>query len=120
MRGDRGQASIELLGSVPYLALGLFAALQLTVAATTVQAASSAARAAARTVSQGDGDPQASAQRSVPDWLEAGMSVTLNGGESPSVTVTLQMPIIVPGLDSGPEVARTAWFEREQATPPWG
>ncbi len=117
---DRGQASIELLGAIPYLALGLLAALQLTVAAATVQAASAAARAGARSVSQGDGNPETSARRSVPDWLEDGMAVSLQGGESPSVTVTLQVPTVLPGLPDGPEVSRTAWFESELAVPPWG
>jgi hypothetical protein len=119
-RKEEGQASIELLGAIPYLALALLAVLQLTVAANTVQAASAAARAAARTASQGDGDPGTSARRSVPDWLEGGMQVTVAGGDSPSVRVTLRMPIILPGLSIGPEVSRTAWFESEQARPPWG
>ena len=122
MRGrrDRGQASIELLGALPYLAFGLLAALQLTIAASTVQAASAAARAGARAASQGDGDPETSARRSVPDWLEEGMTVAVDGGQSPAVQVTLQMPILVPGLGTGPQVSRTAWFESEQAEAPWG
>ncbi len=119
MKKDKGQASIELLGAIPYLAIGLLAALQLTIAAATVQAASAAARAAARTVSQGDGDPETSARRSVPDWLEDGMTVSLEGGPSPSVRVTIQMPTIVPHL-TGPEVTRMAWFESESAVAPWG
>jgi len=119
-RREGGQASIELLGAIPYLALAFLAALQLIVAATTVQAASAAARAAARTVSQGDGDPETAARRSVPDWLEDGMTVTLEGGDDPAVRVTLSMPIVLPGVAAGPEVSRTAWFEGEQAVPPWG
>ncbi|GAB6899782.1 hypothetical protein [Kineosporia succinea] len=117
---ERGQASIELLGAIPFIALAFLAALQLTVAAATAQAASAAARAAARTASQGDGDPAASARRSVPDWLEDDLAVEIGGGESPSVQVTVTMPIVLPGLGGGPQVHRTAWFESETARAPWG
>jgi len=117
---ERAQASIELLGAIPFLILGLLAVWQLSVAAATVQAASAAARAAARTASQGYGDPQTSARRSVPDWLEDGMSLTLEGGSEPAVRVTLRMPVVLPGLSAGPEVSRTAWFEPELTQSPWG
>ena len=119
-RNDRGQASIELLGSIPYLALALIAALQLIFAVATVQATSAAARAAARTVSQGDGDPVESAERAVPGWVVDRMEVQVSGGLRPSVRVTSSIPILFPGLIDGPRVSRTAWFDPEQGVAPWG
>ena len=119
-RNDRGQASVELLGSLPFLALALIAALQLIFAVATVQATSAAARAASRTVSQGDGDPTASAERAVPSWVVPRMDVQVSGGARPSVRVTSSIPIIFPGLLDGPKVTRSAWFDPEQGVAPWG
>jgi hypothetical protein len=119
-RGDRGSASIELLGAIPYLALALIATLQLIFAVATVQATSAAARAGARAISQGDGDPTVSARRAVPSWVVDRMEVQTSGGLRPSVSVTTSIPILFPGLIDGPSVTRTAWFDPEQGVAPWG
>jgi hypothetical protein len=119
-RDDSGQASIELLGMIPFLILALLASLQLIFTVATVQATSAAARAAARTVSQGDGDPTSSARRAVPGWVVDRMEVQVGGGASPSVRITSSIPILFPGLIDGPRVSRTAWFDPEQGVAPWG
>ena len=117
-RGDRGQVAVEYLGTLPYLLFGALAALQLTYAVSAVQATSTAARAAARSASQGDGDPVASARRAVPHWVEQRMTVSLTG--SGEVTVRTRIPVLFPGLADGPSVSRRAWFDPEQGISPWG
>jgi Flp pilus assembly protein TadG len=117
-RRDRGQAAIELMGMIPLLGLALIAALQLIFAVVTVQATSTAARAAARTISQG-ADPVAAAERAVPDWVENKMTVRVTGGSDPGVEVTTRMPVLLPGID-GPRVTRRAWFDAEHGRTPWG
>ncbi len=118
--GDRGQASVELLGTISYLVLAVLAVLQLTLAVATIQATSTAARAAARTISQGDGDPIVSADRAVPGWVASRMNVQIGGGPRPAVQVTSSIPILFPGLFDGPQVTRTAWFDPERGVAPWG
>ena len=102
-RNDRGQASIELLGTIPYLALALIASLQLIFAVATVQATSTV-----------------SAERAVPSWVVNRMEVQVGGGSQPAVRVTSSIPILFPGLFNGPRVTRTAWFDPEQGVAPWG
>jgi TadE-like protein len=114
-RGESGQVAVEFLGILPWLVLALFAALQLTAAAATVQAASTAARAAARTASQAYGDPRDSARHAVPSWLADKLVVVRAGAQ---VSVSVQVPIIFPGID-GPTVTRTAWFDPEHGQAPW-
>lgn len=118
-RGDSGQVALEFLGAIPYLVLGFLAALQLAFAVATVQGVSTAARAAARTVSQADGDPATSAQRAVSPWLAGDLSVTVTGGIRPGVRVTAPLKTVLPGI-SGPQVSREAWFDPEQGPSPWG
>ncbi|MBK6870270.1 MAG: pilus assembly protein [Kineosporiaceae bacterium] len=118
-RGDAGQTAVEFLGIIPYLILGGLAVLQLAVAVATVQGTSTAARAAARTVSQADGDATTSARRAVPDWLAGRITVSVTGGVKPGVAVTATMPVVLPGVD-GPNVTRRAWFDPEQGPSPWG
>lgn len=116
---DRGQVAVEFLGTLPYILVGALAALQLTFAVSAVQATSTAARAAARTASQGDGDPVGSARRAVPRWVEQRMSVSVAGG-SGTVTVRTKIPVLFPGLVDGPSISRSAWFDPEQGDSPWG
>jgi hypothetical protein len=116
---DGGQVSVELLGSIPYICVALIAALQLIFAVVTVQSTSTAARAAARTISKG-ADPVAAARRAVPDWVENKMTVNVSGGTDPGVSVTTRIPILFPGLIAGPAVTRSAWFDSERGAPPWG
>src|SRR4051812_5793780 len=104
---------------MPFLILAFLAALQLIFAVVTVQATSTAARSAARTISQGE-NPTTAAHNAVPDWVENKMQVNVNAGVNPSVSVTTRIPILFPGLASGPSVTRSAWFEAEHGLTPWG
>jgi len=114
---DGGQVAIEFLGAIPFLVIGVLAVLQLTFAVSTVQAVAGAARAAARTASQGDGQPVTSADRAVPSWVAGRMTVQVAGDGT--VTVRASIPILLPGLIDGPQVTRRAWFDPEQGPAPW-
>lgn len=119
-RGDAGQAAVEFLGAIPYLVLGFLALLQTTFAVSTVQATAAAARAGARAVSQGDaGGATNAAQDAVPSWLQAKIQVQVGGGTRAAVAVSTPIPVVLPGL-TGPTVTRTAWFDLEHGTTPWG
>lgn len=119
-RGDSGQVAVEFVGAIPYLLLGVLALLQLTFAVSVVQSTSAAARAAARTVSQGDpGGADAAARGAVPNWMAGTLSVSVGGGQAPGVSVSAPIPIVLPGV-GGPTVTRRAWFEPERGPSPWG
>ena len=112
--------AVEFLGAIPYLILGILALLQLTFTVSVVQATSAAARAAARTVSQGDlGGADAAARNAVPEWMAGKLTVSVGGSRAPGVSVSAPIPIVLPGVD-GPTVTRSAWFEPEQGVTPWG
>lgn len=118
-RADGGQAATEFLGLVPLLVLGVLAALQLTFAVTTVQATSAAARAGARAESRLPGSADGAAHRAVPSWLSGDLEVTTDSGPAhATVTVTLPVPLVLPGVD-GLTVTRRATFEPEHGLTPW-
>jgi hypothetical protein len=78
-RGQRGQASVELLGALPVvLVLGLVL-LQLFALGYSRVLAGSAAEAGALAVAAG-GDARASARKAVPRWSRARMQVSVGGG----------------------------------------
>lgn len=117
-RRERGQVAIEYLGFIPLLLLvGLFA-IQLGVAAYTVNQAGTAARVAARTASQDHPErtPE-NAGRSAISGMFAGSDDSQfqrsRGFREVTYTARLRIPSIVPGLDDG----WLGWAERESTMP---
>jgi hypothetical protein len=105
LRSERGQASAELLGFLPYLLLVVLLIWQGLLAAWAFDQASNAARTASR-VEGRKGDPEKAARTAVSDPLRAGMKVEMDGERA---TVRVRIPIIVPGLGSdGFEAKRSA------------
>jgi hypothetical protein len=105
--GDRGQVAIEYIGFLPVLIIVAMAAVQLGLIAYTAQQAGTAARAGARSASlqQSAQDACASA---VSGWLADGTDCPPSyGGDEVTVTVTVDIPSIVPGWDFG-DATRTA------------
>ena len=99
---DRGQVALEYLGFIPILILVAMAVVQLGIVAYTAQQAGTAARAGARAASL-DLSAQDGCVNAISDWL----SVTCaegGGGDSVTVTATVQIPSIVPGWDFDPAV----------------
>ncbi|MFF4030026.1 TadE/TadG family type IV pilus assembly protein [Streptomyces sviceus] len=99
---DRGQVALEYLGFIPILILVAMAGVQLGLIAYTAQQAGTAARAGARAASL-DLSAQDGCVNAISDWLSVECSEG-GGGDSVTVTATVQIPTIVPGWDFDPAV----------------
>jgi Flp pilus assembly protein TadG len=111
LREDRGVSSLELAGTLPLLLLVTCAAIQLGIVGYAVQQAGTGARAAARTASQdGIGDSAtATGQAAMSGWTASRSSFSVAGcGEEATVTATVTIPSLVPGIDSFGGASRSA------------
>jgi len=108
-RGEDGQAALEFVGLLPVMLVCALAALQLLLTGYAVQAEDGAVRTAAREAARG-GDAAAAARAGVPGWLARGMEPVQVSGET--VTVRVHVPVLIPGLDVGPVLTRSATFHR--------
>lgn len=100
---DRGQVAIEYLGFIPILILVAMAGIQVGLIAYTAQQAGTAARAGARAASLEAGAAQEGCQNAVSGWLADGTTCSeAAGGDSVTVTATVQIPSIVPGWNFDP------------------
>lgn len=106
-RSERGQASVELVGVLPFCVLACAVVWQLTLAGHAAWAVGSAARAAARAEAVG-GDPRSAARGALTESLERGLQVRPDGGGR--VRVTVRIPAIGDALALG-GVSATAHFE---------
>jgi hypothetical protein len=90
VRSERGQASVELVALLPFVALSALVVWQLAVAGHALWSAGGAARAAARAAAVGT-DTGAAARRVLPRRLERGLVVakTNDGGVRVAVAVPL-------------------------------
>lgn len=97
---DRGQAAIEFAGLITFLLLVALAAIQLGIAAYTVQQAGTASRAAARAASQHDWDYKDVGTASMSDWLADGAIIDTARcfGDEVEVTARVNVPSILPDL----------------------
>ncbi|MEV7674742.1 TadE/TadG family type IV pilus assembly protein [Streptomyces sp. NPDC088752] len=104
-KDDRGQAALEFLGWLPVLLLVGLLAVQLGLGAFAAQQAGTAARAAARVAADPDAEmsAQQAAQEAVSGWLADGTDANENDwGDGVTVTVRVEIPSVVPGIDFGP------------------
>ena len=105
MRGQRGQASLELLAGVPALLLAGLVALQLLATAYTLHLADGAAEAGALALAAG-APPTPAARAALPDWAAGRVRVTATGGR---VAVAVSPPAPLPGISEALEVESSAW-----------
>lgn len=105
MRGQRGQASLELLAGVPALLLAGLVALQLLATAYTLHLADGAAEASALALAAG-APPMPAARAALPDWAAGRVRVTATGGR---VAVAVRPPAPLPGISEALEVESSAW-----------
>ena len=98
MHSTRGQASVELVALLPFLALVVAALGQVALLAHASWAASQAATAAARAHAVGN-DPVLAARHALPGHLEHGLRV--DAGDGGEVRVRLRGPSLVPALSVG-------------------
>lgn len=104
MRGERGQAAVELIGALPVLLVLGIAITQLLAVGYAAVLAGNAAEAGALALAA-RADPEASARNALPGWGRARASVGVSGGR---VTVRLRPPSLVSALARRLEVASTA------------
>ena len=102
---ERGQASLELLASVPAMLLGLVIALQLAITGYALHLADGAAEAGALAVASGS-DPQTAAQAALPGWTAGRVDVRADGGR---VVVAVRPPAPLPAISRALEVEGSAW-----------
>ena len=106
-RGERGQASVELLGLLPLLVVVALAASQLLAVGYASVLAGNAAESGALALA-GGGDPRASARASLPGWSRAHARVSVSGGE---VRVELRPPALLRALAQRLKVSASARVE---------
>jgi hypothetical protein len=106
-RGERGQASLELLGVLPLLVAVALAAAQLLAVGYSSILAGNAAEAGALALA-GGGDPRASAHEALPGWSRAHARVSVSDGE---VRVELRPPPLLGALADRLEVSANARVE---------
>lgn len=111
LRGQRGQASVELVALLPLLAVLVLALWQATLAGGTVWLAGSAARAAARAAALG-ADPAGAARRALPGAFAHDLEV--RRGADGTVQVRVEIPAAIPGLHLG-TVTQLAGFTPQGA-----
>jgi hypothetical protein len=104
MRGSRGQASVELLGTLPVVLLLGLVMLQLLAVGYSAVLAGNAAESAALAVADG-GEAVAAAREAVPGWSRAGMRVRVSGGR---VEVRMRPPSALSALARQLEVHANA------------
>ena len=110
MRGERGQASVELLAGLPALLLAGLIALQLLATGYTLTLADGAAEAGAMAL--GAGRPAAPAvHAALPGWARDRVDVEVEGGE---LSVRLRPPSPLGALSQRLEVSSSAWVRRPE------
>jgi hypothetical protein len=103
LRSERGSASLEFVGTLPFLGLALLAAAQIAIAGATLWAAAISARAGARAVAAG-GRAEPVAERALPPPLREGSRVSDRDG----VEVRVRVPTLLPGMPMLSVGARSA------------
>jgi hypothetical protein len=105
--GERGQATLELLGLLPLLLAVALAGAQLLAVGYSSILAGNAAEAGALALA-GGGDPVMGARAALPRWSRAHARVSVSGGE---VRVRLRPPTLLRSLAERLEVSASATVE---------
>jgi hypothetical protein len=106
-RGERGQATLELLGLLPVLLAVALAGAQLLAVGYSSVLAGNAAEAGALTLA-GGGDPRVGVRAALPGWSRSHARVWVSGGE---VRVQLRPPALLSSLAKRLEVSASATVE---------
>lgn len=108
---DRGQAVLEYVGLLPVLLIVGVLVIQLGLTVFAVQQAGTASRAAARMASYDDPDRSygQAGRDAMSTWLADRASFALDAGsEEVTVTATVPVPSLIPGLLDGMTATRSA------------
>jgi hypothetical protein len=101
-RSDAGQATVEVVGMLPLVAVVAFAALQALAAGLAAELADHAAEAGAVAILEGT-DPHDAAKKAIPGWSGAHIDVAVHGK---TVRVRVRPPAVLPSV--GDLLASTA------------
>jgi hypothetical protein len=91
---ERGSASVELIGFLPYLFLAVLFGWQILLSAFTAVNAENAARNGSRVEGRG-GDGTAAAMESLAPWLRDNATASIEGERA---SVTVNIPIVFPAF----------------------
>lgn len=105
-RGRSGQASLELVASIPLLVAGALVAFQLMATAYALHLAGGAAEAGALAIAAGT-DAEPAARAALPGWAKN--RVKVNSGGDGKVQVTVEPPAPIPALSSALRMTASAW-----------
>jgi pilus assembly protein CpaE len=108
---ERGQASVEFLGTLPAALLVVLVAWQLVLAGQAHWLAGNAARVGARAEAVG-GDPKSAARSALPSYLRRRLEVT-GGGRDVRVRVRVRVPFVLRRWSLPLELAGSAAMERQ-------
>jgi hypothetical protein len=95
MTGERGQASVEVVGLLPLIALIGLIAFTMLAAHTADEQAGEAAEAGALVLLQGGGDPRDAARKALPASARSRATIAVTGKR---VHVRVRPALPVPGL----------------------
>lgn len=107
LRRQSGQASVEMVGTLPAVILAAAVAWQLALVGHAAWACANAARVAARAQLVGE-DARAAARSALPRHLERGLRVRVGGADEDAVRVTVRVPFLLPGVKSPVSVGAAA------------
>ncbi len=102
---SEGQASLELLATVPAMLLGAVIALQLAITGYALHLADGAAEAGALAAAAGT-DAEAAAVAALPGWAADRVDVAIEDGR---IEVAVRPPAPLPEISSALEVTGEAW-----------
>jgi hypothetical protein len=94
IRSERGQASVELVASVPFVLLAALVAWQLVLVGHVAWLTASAARSGARAALVGR-DAGAAVRAALPEPLRGGARVRVGAGPAKRVEVAVPIPLVV-------------------------
>ena len=100
-----GQASLELLATVPAMVLGAMIALQLAITGYALHLADGAAESGALAAAAGT-DPEAAVVAALPGWAADRMDVAVDDGR---IEVAVRPPAPLPQISNALEVTAAAW-----------
>jgi hypothetical protein len=109
---ERGQASVEFLGTLPAALLVALVAWQLVLAGQTSWIAGNAARVAARAQAVGR-DPDAAARSALPSHLRSRLEVVSDGPRGERIRVKVGLPLLLRRWGSPVEIGATAAIRRQ-------
>lgn len=92
VRGERGSATVELVGMLPWLVMAGLLVWQILLVTFVATSAENAARTGSRAAGLGR-DGRAAAVTSLTSWLQDETVIQIDGGR---VAVTVGVPVIVP------------------------